>query len=420
MSITSSFYSGLSGLDNHATAMQVVGDNLANVKTTGFKSNSAHFEDVLGVSLTGVSGGNQTGAGTEISSVDANFIQGSLETTGVGTDVAINGKGLFSLKDPNSDELFYTRAGHFIFDNLGYYVNTQGFKVQGYLYDSNGTNLIENLADIQINQNSMIPPKVSSLINMVLNLDASEGTKVWDPTNPSGTASFSTALTIFDSLGQSHQVQVYFTKTADQTWDWHAMIDGGDTQGGTPGTFVDYGTGTINFDAQGQLTTVMPVNFYTGAITFANGATPPATQVDFTTTTQYGSASAIQKLTQDGYSAGSISGVSVDGEGNLVASYTNGTRKKIARLALADFPNLNGLARKGGTLYRATTTSGDPLYNKPGVGGMGEVSASMLEESNVDMAAEFIKMIVIQRGYQANTKVITTTDDMLNQLINMR
>jgi flagellar hook protein FlgE len=420
MSITSSFYSGLSGLDTHATAMQVIGDNLANVQTTGFKSNSAHFEDVLGVSLTGISGGNQTGAGTQISSVDANFIQGSLETTGVGTDVAINGKGLFAVKDPNSSELFYTRAGHFVFDNLGYYVNTQGLRVQGYLYDSNGANLIENLADIQINQNSMIPPKVSGLINMVLNLDASEVTKTWDPTNPSGTSSFSTALTIFDSLGQSHQVQVYFTKTGDQTWDWHAMIDGGDTQGGTPGTFVDYGTGTINFDAQGQLTTAMPVNFYTGAITFANGATPPTTEIDYTTTTQYGSASAIQKLTQDGYSAGSISGVSVDGEGNLVASYTNGTRKNIARFALADFPDLNGLARKGGTLYQATTTSGDALYNKPGIGGMGEVSASMLEESNVDMAAEFIKMIVIQRGYQANTKVITTTDDMLNQLINMR
>lgn len=164
----------------------------------------------------------------------------------------------------------------------------------------------------------------------------------------------------------------------------------------------------------------MPVNFYTGAITFANGSTPPATQIDFTSTTQYGSSSAIQKLTQDGYTAGSISSVSMDGEGNLVASYTNGTKKNIARLTLADFPNLNGLARKGGTLYQATTASGDPLYNKPGVGGMGNVSASMLEESNVDMAAEFIKMIVIQRGYQANTKVITTTDNMLNQLLNMR
>lgn len=420
MSITSSFYSGLSGLDNHATAMQVIGDNLSNVQTTGFKSNAAHFEDILGVSLTGVTGGNQTGAGTDVSSVDANFIQGSLATTGVGTDVAINGKGLFATKDANSDELFYTRAGHFIFDNQGYYVNTQGYRVQGYLYDATGTNLIENLSDIQINQNSMIPPKITSLINMVVNLDTAEKTKTWNINNPSGTSNFSTALTVYDPLGQSHQVQVYFTKTASQTWDWHAVIDGGDTQGGTPGTYVNYGSGTLNFNASGKLTTTMPVNFYTGAITFANGATPSATQVDLTNTTQYGSASVIQKLNQDGYTAGSISGVTIDEEGNLIATYTNGARKQVARLALTDFPNLNGLRRKGGTLYQATTTSGDPLYNKPGIGGMGTISSSMLEESNVDMAAEFIKMIVIQRGYQANTKVITTTDDMLNQLINMR
>ena len=282
MSITSSLYSGLSGLDNHATAMQVIGDNLANIQTTAFKSNSAHFEDVLGASLTGVTGGNQTGAGTEISSVDANFIQGSLETTGVGTDVAINGEGFFSVKDPNSGEQFYTRDGHFIFDNQGYYVSTDGYRVQGYLYDSTGTNLIENLSDIQINQKSMIPPKATGLVNMGLNLDASQSVQVWDPTNASGTSSFQTALTVYDSMGQSHQVQVYFTKTADQTWDWHAEIDGGDTQGGTPGTLVDYGSGTINFDASGNLTTAMPVTFYTGSITFANGSTPPATQIDFT------------------------------------------------------------------------------------------------------------------------------------------
>ena len=422
MSITSSFYSGLSGLDTHGTAMQVIGDNIANVKTTGFKSSTAHFEDVLGVSLTGVTGGNQTGAGSKIGSVDGNFIQGSLETTDVSTDIAINGKGFFIVGDPNSSELFYTRAGHFIIDNQGYYVNNQGYQVQGYLYDDTGTTLLETLADVQINQNSMIPPKVTGTVDMVLNLDAQETDLVWDIADPTGTSHFSTALTIYDSLGQSHQIQVYFTKTdtPTQEWQWHAVIDGSDVQGGTPGVFQDYGSGTINFDTSGQLTTAMPVTFYTGAITLANGLTPPSTDIDFTDTTQYGSASAIQKLNQDGYAAGTVSGVGIDEEGNIVANYTNGTRKKIARLALADFPNLIGLTRKGSTLYQATTRSGEPLHNKPGVGGMGNISSSMLEESNVDLAAEFIKMIIIQRGYQANTKVITTTDDMLAQLINIR
>ena len=420
MSITSVFYSGLSGLDTHATAMQVIGDNIANVKTTGFKGSSSHFEDVLGASLSGVSGGNQTGAGSAVSSVDGNFTQGSLETTDASTDVAINGQGFFAVQDPLTSELFYTRAGHFVINNQGYYVNSQGYQVQGYLYDNTGTNLVQNLTDIQINQNSMIPPNVTSDIDIVLNLDVSETPLVWDLANPTATSQFTTSLSLFDSLGQSHQVQVYFTKTADQTWAWNAAMDGSDVQGGTPGVLQAFGSGVINFDMAGQLTTAMPVNFYTGALTFANGVAPSAVTVDFTNTTQFGSASNIQSLTQDGFGAGTVSMVSIDEEGNVVANYTNGTRRNIARIALADFPNLNGLARSGETLFQATTTSGDPLYNMPGIGGMGSISASMLEESNVDLAAEFIKMIIIQRGYQANTKVITTTDEMLAQLMNIR
>lgn len=420
MSITSSFYSGLSGLDTHATAMQVIGDNIANLHTTGFKGSSAHFEDVLGVSLSGVTGSNQTGAGSKVSTVDINFIQGSLETTDVATDIAINGRGFFVIADPITKEEFYTRAGHFNIDNQGYYVNNLGYRVQGYLYDSTGTNLIETLSDIRIHQNNMIPPNVTSKIEMVLNLDASEKALTWDIDDPSGSSQFSTAITIFDTIGQAHQIEVYFTKTDDQTWEWHAVIDGSDVQGGTSGQYVLYGEGEIEFDESGQLNTSMPVDFYTGSITFANGLTPPSTTLDFTGTTQYGSASSIQRLYQNGYAAGNVSGIAIDEEGNIMANYTNGIRKNIARLAIADFPNLNGLIRKGGNIFQATTRSGDPLYNKPGVGGMGNICSSMLEESNVDMAAEFIKMIIIQRGYQANTKVITTTDEMLAQLINIR
>jgi flagellar hook protein FlgE len=420
MSITSSFYSALSGLDTHATAMQVIGDNISNLQTTGFKGSTAHFEDVLGASLTGVSGGNQTGAGTKVSTIDANFTQGSLETTDVSTDVAINGEGFFVVGNPLTSELFYTRAGNFTIDSEGYYVNTEGYRIQGYLYDSTGTSVIETLTDIQINQNSMIAPQITDEVEMELNLNASEEAETWDIDDPSGTSHFSTALSVYDSLGQSHQIQVYFTKTADQTWEWHSVIDGADVQGGTSGVLQEYGSGTITFDTSGGLTTAMPVDFYTGSITFSNGTTPPDTTVDFEGTTQYGSESSIQTLTQNGYAAGTISGVSIDEEGNIVASYTNGTRRNIAQLVLADFPDLTGLARKGGTLYQATTTSGEPIYNRPGVGGLGDICSSMLEESNVDMASEFIKMIITQRGYQANSKVITTTDDMLAQLLNIR
>jgi flagellar hook protein FlgE len=164
----------------------------------------------------------------------------------------------------------------------------------------------------------------------------------------------------------------------------------------------------------------MPVSFYTGAITFANGIAATAIDVDFTSTSQYGSPSIVQTLTQDGYAAGNLSGINIDTAGNVLGTFTNGQVKKIARVALATFPALNGLERAGSTLYKETTESGVPLINKPGEGGLGDISAGMLEDSNVDLAGEFIKMIITQRAYQANSKVISTTDDMLAQLMNIK
>ena len=419
MSITSSFYTALSGLDTHGTAIGVIGDNIANVHSTGFKASTTIFEDVLGLSLTGVSGSNQTGAGTKVASVDANFIQGSLATTQVGTDVAINGKGFFIVGDPIASEMFYTRAGHFAVDNQGYYINSQGYRVQGYLYDVTGQILIETLADIQLNTHSMVPPQLTTTIESTLNVDAAITNFLsFDITDPAGTAHYSTPITIYDSLGQSHQLQLYFTKTAAQAWDLNVVVDGSDTNDGLSHL---YGAAVpLAFDTNGALTTAMPQTLTPAGYTFANGIAPSAIDLDLTDSTQFGSGSAIQRIFQDGYAAGTLSAVSVDDKGNIVGNYTNGTVKNIARLALADFTNLNGLARRGATLYLATTHSGPPLYNKPGEGGMGDISASMLEESNVDIAAEFIKMIIVQRGYQANTKVITTTDEMLAQLLNIR
>ena len=190
MSITSSFYTGLSGLSTHGTAMGVIGDNISNISTAGFKSSSPQFEDILGLSLNGVSGGNQMGAGANVHSIDVNYTQGTFDTTGVTTDVAINGKGFFAVKDPTTNEQFYTRAGHYHFDNQGYYVNEQGDRVQGFLYDSTGTNLIESLADIQVNQNNMISPQVTTTSQMALNLDSSAtvpagGFLLTDPTGTS-------------------------------------------------------------------------------------------------------------------------------------------------------------------------------------------------------------------------------------------
>ena len=430
MSITGSLYTASSGLNASGTAMSIVGDNISNINTTGFKGSSPEFEDILGLSLSGVQGNNQTGAGTNVQSIDANYTQGTFETTNIATDVAINGHGFFVIKDPSTNEQSYTRAGHYNFDNQGYLVTTLGGRVQGFLYNNTGTTLVQTLSDIQVNQNSMIPPQVTTTADMILNLDSSATppTGGWDITNPTGSSNYSTPITIYDTLGQSHVIQGFFTNVSTaanpRTWQWNAVIDGGDVQGGTSGVGQLYGTGTLVFDANGVLTSpAAAVAFHdqtANPITYANGVDATDSTMNYSGTTQYGSVSAIQSINQNGYSPGIASNISIDDQGNVTAHYTNGQVKKIARLALANFPNINGLQRKGSTLFVETVKSGQPLINSPGEGGMGTISSSMLEESNIDMAAELIRMIVLQRGYQANSKVISTTDEMLNTLINVR
>ncbi len=523
MSITGSFYTALSGLSTNGTAMGIIGDNISNVNTAGFKGSAAHFEDVLGSALTGVTGGNQTGAGSNVQTVDVNFVQGTFESTDVSTDVAINGKGFFVVKDATTNEKAYTRSGHFHFDNAGYFVNTLDKRVQGFLYNSTGTTLIESLSDIQVDQNSMIAPNPTAAAEMILNLDASKdvytgpikavtiaaaggagaadyvvgdiltvvqsggavgtltvasidaaggvatvtittagtGYKIedalttttnsaagagctinitnvtWDITDPTGSSDFSTPITLYDTLGQSHVLNVYFTKTEANTWQWHAVLDADDVltadtdldgTAQTPtGDYVLYGSGettdNLTFNSSGVLTSPSgAIDFYDSAnkVTFANGVAVSATTIDFTGTSQYGSSSNIQSLIQDGYAAGTASQVSIDDSGNIIAGYTNGQVKNIARLALGTFLNMNGLMRKGSSLYTETVSSGQPLTNKAGEGGMGTIAAATLEASSVDIAGEIIRMIVVQRGYQANAKVITTTDEMMNTLINMR
>jgi flagellar hook protein FlgE len=387
-------------------------------------------------------GTSQTGAGAAIQSIDVNYTQGTLDTTNVPTDLAVNGKGFFIVKDPSTGEEFYTRDGHFHFDNQGYYVDEQGDRVQGFLYDNTGTNLIENLSDIQVNQNSMIAPQVTTTAQMVVNLDSSATPPAggFDITNPSGTSNYTTPITIYDSLGQAHTVEVYFTATATAgTWDWTAVLPSSDVSkvGGVApaGSYVEFGSGKLVFSTtDGTLTAVdddtgaaeahiSDEPLYdggAGAIVYANGVAATDSTIDYTGTTQYGSVSAVQSVNQNGYAPGTATGITVDAQGNVTANYTNGQVKNIAGLTLANFADIGGLQRSGDNNYSETVASGEPLLNQPGNGGMGSVSSSMLEESNVDLAGEIINMIVLQRGYEANSKVITTVDDMMNTLINVR
>lgn len=430
MSVSSAFYTGLSGLDTSGTAMGVLGDNVANINTTGYKSSSIFFADVLGLSLTGVMGGNRVGAGSKTQAVDVNYTQGTFKTTGSGSDVAINGNGFLVVRDSKTGAEYYTRDGHLTIDNEGYYINNQGYRLQGYKYGVDTTTgnlaLEETLVDIQVTANGINPPLATTDVTMVLNLNASDNNKTWSGTLPPAPNDFnySAPVTIYDSLGAAHVIQVYFTKTAASTWSWNALIDGSEVSGGTAGTPVLYGSGaaSLTFDANtGALTAPLTtVPFYTGALTFENGATPTATTIDFSGSVSYDSPSTTQDITQNGYPSGSAISIGIDELGNVVASYSNGTVKPLYRMTLADFKSLSGLERKGMTIYQATIASGDPLYRKPGEGGAGKVNATMLEEANVDLANELIKMIIVQRSYQANAKVISMADEMMQAVQNIR
>ncbi len=439
MGIGSAFYTGLSGLDTSGMAMGVMGDNLANSGTTGYKGSSIYFSDVLGLSLTGVSGGNRVGAGSKTQAVDVNFTQGTFETTGSGTDVAINGNGFFVVRNPGDGAEYFTRDGHMSIDNEGYYINSQGYRIQGYKYGLDSVTkeyaLEETLTDLKVTPGSINPPIATTAATMKLNLDASADIKTtaWSIVNPSAPPAtipptpdmynFSAPVTIYDSLGSSHVIQVFFTKTAASTWDWHALIDGGDVTGGTAGAPQLFGSGVgMAFDpATGKLTAPLAaVPFHAGGLTFQNGSPSIASTLDFADSVSFASPSLLQDLSQNGFPAGSATSVSIDEFGNLTAAYSNGTNKPLFRMALATFKSLSGLERKGLTLYQNTIASGDPLYGKAGEGSLGKINPTMLEAANVDLASEMIKMIIVQRAYQANAKVITMVDEMMQAVQNIR
>jgi flagellar hook protein FlgE len=427
MSVGSAFYTGLSGLDSSGMAMGVMGDNLANMGTTGYKGSSIFFGDVLGLSLTGVSGGNRVGAGSKTQAVDVNYTQGTFETTGSGTDVAINGAGFLVVRNPGDGAEYYTRDGHMGIDKDGYYVNSQGYRVQGYRYGIDSVTgeyaLEETLTDLQVSPGSVNPPVATTAVTMKLSLDANADLKAWAMPPAPNNYNFSAPVTIYDSLGSSHVIQVYFTKTAPSTWIWNALIDGGDVQGGVAGTPQLFGSGAgMSFDpSTGQLTAPLaPVPLHAGGITYRNGSPSIANTIDFADSVSFASPSLAQDLGQNGFPPGSATSVSIDEFGNLVAAYSNGTNKPLFRMAMATFKSLGNLDRKGLTLYASTIQSGDPLYGKPGEGSLGKINPTMLEQSNVDLASEMIKMIIVQRAYQANAKVITMADEMMQAVQNIR
>ncbi len=421
MGISSALYSGVSGLNTNSQAMSVIGNNLANTNTIGFKGSRTVFADLLASSINGSGGISQVGRGVGMSKVDQIFNQGTFESTESNLDVAIEGEGFFIVKEPNNETPFYTRSGAFRFDDGGYLINPEGYRVQGKQFDINGDLQPGDASDIQVLSSGLIQGAATTEMTLTTNLDSSEPViaAVFDLTNPD-TYNYSSSAQVFDSLGNPHLLTTYFTKTANNTWavNWSAENEA------TPPVVLTGAFPDLVFTAEGILTgaaAIPPVATIatTPAIDWVNGSSAANTIAITFDTTQYNSDSVVISQDQNGFGAGNLTGVDIDGDGIVIASYSNGEQTKIAQLVLGKFVNPNGLSLVGSNLYNETSTSGPARTGLPGPE-LGKVFTNSLEQSNVDMGAEFVRMITVQRGFQANSKIITTVDELLGELINLK
>ncbi len=426
MSMLSSFNIGVTGLNAAGQSMSVIGDNIANAGTYGFKGSRAEFQDMLSNSLKGIDGGDQVGSGTKLAHVTSQFTQGTVARTNNITDIAINGNGFFQVDAPFGKG--YTRDGAFHFDKEGYMVNGDGYKVQGFQPDEKG-NITTKSGAIKLG-NTTIPATPTSEVSFSMNLDSRDPVKKFDPANPEKSSNFNTSVTVYDNVGTAHLMTVYFNKTADgANWEYHAMIDGADAAGGIPGKMVEMANGQLKFNQKGVLEEEIPgannFNFSKGAapgqkiaLNFGSSLKEGGTGLD--AATQFGSKHSVARHTQDGSSAATLSSMSFNDMGVLTAVYDNGVQRELGQVAVAKFENNEGLFKTGKNLFKETRKSGQAALGKPGADGRGEVLSKSIEQSNIDLASEFINLMAAQRNFQANTKTITTSDQMLQEVLNIK
>ncbi len=512
-----SFQQGLSGLNTSSKALDVIGNNIANSSTVGFKSAETHFADVYANSLSG-SGASQVGIGSSISGIQQAFSQGNVTATNNPLDISINGNGFFRMS--SSGAITYTRNGQFHLDNAGYIINDQGMRLTGYQANAQGVILPSSPVDIQLSASQIAPRATSDPlagnVTAALNLDSRQGapsgldvtavvtaaaqatgvaasasaadiptlvaavTAVRDSygagtperaaadsvlnavntavaatgatvasvaaaanssatqtaaiaagqTAPSAIASvtagfdfedpttynYSTALSVYDTLGVAHTMTLFFQRTAaGGDWNVFATMDGATPQ--------RVGTGPLTFNTSGALTTAMPLTLPSWHLT--SGATPGTATwspgaINFNGTTHYGSASSVDRITQGGFTTGSLSGLSVGSDGVVIGRYSNGQARNLGQVVLATFANPNGLQSLGNNQWALSSVSGPELVSAPGTGGRGVLQSSSIEESNVDLTAQLVNMITQQRNYQASAQTIKTQDSIMQTLVNLR
>jgi flagellar hook protein FlgE len=427
MGILSSMYTGVSGIQANGEALGVISDNIANANTVGFKTSRAEFADVVAKSLKGVLGGHQIGRGTKLNGVTQIFSQGSITQTDKATDIALSGDGFFVVDTPEGRS--YTRNGAFNFNKDGELVNVDGNTIKGFRADDDGK-ISTKLDSIKL-ERSIIDAKKTEKVEMSMNLDirADKLEKEFDITKPTETSNYSTGITVYDSAGNAHNLTMYFNKQEDNTWSWRAVGKGDEMVGGTKGQGVVGAQGTLKFSIDGKLESQ---TISQNAFNFTKGAQPDqAINFNFGDdilsggtglkgSTQYGSASDIYRTTQDGYTAGTIGGLSFNDDGVLAAFYTNGVTKNIAQVAVAKFENNEGLFKAGNNMFKESRNSGAANIGGPGTAGRGKVFSKSVEASTTDIASEFVNLIQMQRAFQANARTLSSSDELMQEVLNMK
>lgn len=413
MAIFGALSSGRSGLIVNGAALSVIGNNIANVGTVGFKGSRTEFADLISAEAGGQVG--KIGLGARIGAVRTLFEQGAIEATGRSLDLAIEGQGFFVMREGQAQ--IFTRAGNFQKNADGTITNSLGHVLQGTPVDVGGRP-IGALSDVNVS-GLQSQANATTLVNLSGNLDSTSPASTFDGTSFTtafNTSTYSTSIQVFDSLGSPHDMTVFFTKTAANSWSVNLAVDAGDT-GGTAGDIqlINGGGGTISFNTDG---TVNTTGSLTGNVTFS-GAAAQAISVDLNNFTQVAGPSGLNAVTQDGFGAGGLVSLTVNAVGVLSATFDNGQTRPLYQLAVASFRNPEGLIPAGNQLYRASIDSGPPAVATAQSQGNGSILAAALEQSNVQIAQEFIDLISTQRAFQANARVITASDQLLGDLINI-
>ncbi|MBN1593946.1 MAG: flagellar hook protein FlgE [Candidatus Coatesbacteria bacterium] len=459
----SSFYSGLSGLSAHVVGMDVLGNNIANINTIGFKASSPIFQDILSQSAgRSFDSGSQIGRGVCLGGISPSFSQGAFQNTDVATHLAIQGNGFFVLGDDSGDR-YYTRAGNFVFDKEYDLVNPNGLSVLGWqtvtdtgVIDTSGT-----ASAIHLPIGMTMDPQATTMFKTNINLDT-EATVDNPSTSANEAEIFSTSLTTYDSLGAAHTITLEFTPIDENgdsildRWDWIAYVDASEVDASSIGSGAGQlpptadGTGVIiargdgdaaptgnaaldfepmRFDSSGTLmsnTGLASLDF--ASVDWANGAEDQQvswqvrSEADMDTTylTGYSLTSAISYTYQDGVSVGEMESVVIRGDGTIIGQFSNGTTKAVAQIALATFPAPTSLTIMGENLFGQAPGSGNPTIGTANTGGRGTMVGQTLEMANSDLTTQFTSMITMQRGFEANSKIITTADEMIRQMLNLK